>query len=754
MNFSSPEKVIDTVRASDEVRFIRSENRTKINDQANGAPPLSAHDAEQLNVRINVNWGEMAVLMAHARRQYENAILGQEHYFTVNIPLAPQREKKAWEIWITQFINRKMKENEEYSCVKEYQFASVVSHGIGAQVWRDRECWCPDYVAIEDLVVPTDTKTSLKGMGWFAERHDYTPGELASKVFGKNSDPGWNKPHVGKILDAYKEMNYDLSPYTWTTSPEKMDELRKQNAGYYSSDAMPSISLYHFYYQDEESPTKLPWKMKIVPDYGDATVKGAIEGEFVYDSEDVCANKLHQLLQVQYGDLNTKSPFMFWSVRSLGFLLLEPCFYTNLTRCRLLQHLHENMNMLFRVTDPQGRGRAQKIQLYDRAIMEEGVSIVPSNERHQINHELVAMGMSQLKQLQSEASVSYTQDADTGTQKEQTAFEVHAKLAQVNAMMGALLGRAFRKETHNYREICRRFCLSATHDEDALEFQAACEKQGIKREFVNVEYWDIMPEVPLGAGNPTLAIAESNQLMAMRPAMSPTAQQEVLHEAIEVITNDPKKAARWAPLDAKTDVSDSTRDAEFAFATLMWGGPVRMKEGLNPIDQIETLLGLMSGVIARVEQQDNLGTPGEVAGLQNVAAYVAPLIQLMEADKQQKEWANNYKKMLGKLMNAVKGFQQRLQQEQQSKNGNGGLSAEDHAKIAAAMTKAHVDGQIKAAKAKQQAQQKDRSTIAGERRKDAAAFAEIQRQNAKAKAEVQNRRYAAFSNPKKSNEQD
>ena len=43
------------------------------------------------------------------------------------------------------------------------------------------------------------------------------------------------------------ENNYD-----WNTVPEKFEELRKQNAGYWSGDAMPTINLWHFYHQDDD----------------------------------------------------------------------------------------------------------------------------------------------------------------------------------------------------------------------------------------------------------------------------------------------------------------------------------------------------------------------------------------------------------------------------------------------------------------------------------------------------------------------
>src|SRR5262249_28075964 len=153
------------------------------------------------------------------------------------------------------------------------------------------------------------------------------------------------------------------------------------------------------------------------------------------------------------------------------------------------------------------------------------------------------------------------------------------------------------------------FTLRDTDDPDCKRFQDACQKYGIPKQFVSVDQWEIEPSLPMGAGNPAMAISEARQLLEMRPMFGPSGQQESLHEATAVITGDPRKAQRWAPIDDTFHVSDAMRDAEFAFGTLMQGVPVRMKEGLSASEQIETLLGLMSGVIARIERQTNLATP-------------------------------------------------------------------------------------------------------------------------------------------------
>ena len=686
-----------------------------------------------MNVRVNVNFGEMVVLFAHARRQMTEALLGPKNFFKISMPLAPTEKAGGWSMFITNFINRKMKESQEYLCTKESQIASVVAHGIGPQIWDDAECWRPKYAAIEDFRVATDTETSLENLSWLAVRKPYTEGQLAKKVFGKYADPGWKKDYVKRILHEYHDTNYETTNYDWINAPEKMAELVKQNAGFYSSDAVPTIPLWHFYYLDDSDPRKPVIRLKVVPDLG---VRGTYQDQdFIYDAGDrPFCKKWSQLTNVQFGDLNNKAPFLYHSVRSLGFLLMEPCYWTNLFRCRLLQHGMENFNIWLRVADPEGKSRAQKVELFDRGIIPEGVTVVPQTERHQIDADLVNGILAQLKQLQSEASQSYTQQLDTGTQKEQTAFETRAKIASVNAMMGGILGRMFRKEVFAYREICRRFCLRNSTDEDVQEFQAEALRFGIPRMWLNAEFWDIEAETPIGAGNMTMAESQVSTLMEWRDKFSPSAQQEILHEAVEVVTNDPRRADRWAPLDGQRGVSDAQRDAEFAFGTLMQGVPVRMKDGLNPIDQVETLLGLMAGVVAQIEKTGAMADAREIVGLQTTAGYIGKLIGQLAQDKAEKARVKQYSDALGKLMNIVKAFAQRLQEQMQKAGAaNGAGDPQGAAKVQSMVIQAQTKAKISEATAAQKMQQKNAQFQQEQQRRNLETAAEIARENAKSR---------------------
>jgi hypothetical protein len=669
-------RVLQTIQAGDDAAWTQGENRRKINDQVNGKPPFDDKTAKELNVKINVNWGEIITPLAHARRSYEDAVLGQERFFKVTLPLAPEQQKISWELEITNGINDILKEDEDlapdYETQKQYEISALVCHGLGPMLFDRDDDVTPRFVALEDIRIPTDTTTDFKNLEWFAVRHLYTPGELVKKVWGKNTIPGWNKKAIIEVLKNYKSLNYGEVTYTWETAPEKMAELVKQNMGFYSGDAMPTASLWHFYFKDQDGGDD--WFMSVILD---TTTQGQSNStEFLFQSDKPVAAKLSRLMQCQFGDLNNKAPFLVHSTRSLGFMLMEPCFWSNLTRCRLLQHVHENMNVWLRITDPAGKARAQMVQMFDKATLPEGVSIIPQAERHQIDANLVESTLAQLRQLQNEASATYTHELDTGTQKEQTATETMANLQRVNAMMSGLLGRFFRREKFMDREICRRFCLKNTTNEKAKAFQDRCRKAGIPDAFMDVELWKIEPERQMGNGNPTMALMAAEKMMQVRPMLGPDAQMEVLHDAVAVYLNDPRKASRLVPIEGKQGMTTGQEFGQAVFGSLMAEGMVQPKEGLSPIDQIQTLMALLAGKCAAIQKRGAMAdSMGEIAGLMNVSKFIAGLIAQLEQDPSQKQLVKQFSDDLGKLDNEIKAFAQRLSQKnaqgQEGDNGNG-----------------------------------------------------------------------------------
>lgn len=733
MNFTDAYKVQSAIQMCDQVERVRGANRAKINNQANGAPPLSADDAAKMGLRVNFNDCSMAVLFQHGRRQYTNAFLSRNRFFKVRIPDAPEEHKLDWETQITALINKPMKRSRAYYETQRSQWASVLAHGFAPKIWPDADCWRPKFIALEDFRVQTDTECSLEDLPWFAVREAYTEGKLSKKVYGPEASSGWKKPACDRILSQLHNQLNSAQPNQWQTAPEKMAELVKQNGGYYASDAAPKAWLWHFYFYDDSDPNNSKWKLRVVVD-ATATGNVASSQDFLYDDGDTeFAPSLDQILHMQFGDLNNKAPFLLYSVRSLGFLLMEPCYWSNITTLRAIQHCLENMNAWLRIDDPAGRGRAQTVELMNKGILPAGVTIVPQAERHQINTQVLEVVQDRLKMLMDQASVSYTQDSQGQQSPDETATAVMARVSSVNAMMSGLLATAFNYAVFEYREICRRFCRKGSNDKDVIKFREQVLALNIPEIWLNSEKWEVEPEMPIGNGNPTMEQVQINQLMSARTAFSPEAQNEILHEFVTSTTGDPRRADAWVPLNKALQMTQAQEYAELVFSTLMLGVPTQGRSELNPVEQVEVLIGLMAGVIARIESTTNMATPAELAGFAQTEQFIQGLIQRIGQDPANIPVAKDASDKMGKLSNTVKGFEQRAQQaaqaaQQNGQNGNDGGAA---AKVASAQITATATARIKEAEAAQKMHHKETQFVLGEKRKDEQTLAQIERDKAK-----------------------
>lgn len=712
-----------------------------------------------MGLKVNISWLEETVLAKQANLQYLNAFQSQNYYFTVSIPSAPPEKKLEWEQTITQFINRPLKKSREYAYVMDQTFANVVAHGIAPKIWLSTDKWMPDFISLNDFRVATDTETSLKNLVWFAVRRRYTIGELIRRVFGKYADPGWDKKAIIKIIAAYWEKNWETVTYDWSTDPERMTELVKQNISFYTSDAVPVIPLWHFYHLDDEEMLSSKWMMKVIPDRLCRGVESASELEFLFDSDEPIANNIDEFLHIQFGDLNGVPPYMYHSVRSLGFLLHESCFWMNLFRCRLFQSAWEGFNLLFRSADGSPKARAQFLELFHKGYVPNEVTILTQDQKNQPNQQLVELVMGQAKQLMGEASASYTQDIDTGTDREQTLGEANIKLQQANALMTGLLTVAARNQIYEYREIARRFCIKKSLDPDVRDFRDKCVKAGIPVAFLNSDLWEIACDMPLGSGNQTLEMAQASQLMQVRAAHNPQAQMEILHIFDAAVTKNPKLAQRLAPVGGQQPTSDGTSWATAIFGTLMKGVMVPMKAELSPIDQIQTLLSLSASIVQRIMKTDNMGTPEDVLGLATVFGYVRELMQTLEQDPNQKSLVKNFSTALQKLTNELRAFAQRQQQagkqaHQQAhdsitiafkdlnpdtKNAvltSLGLPPSQMPAADPATIKARGQIQIAAAKHQQKSEMQAQTFVADQQREDMRTHAEIHRENQKQKVKL------------------
>ena len=306
-----------------------------------------------------------------------------------------------------------------------------------------------------------------------------------------------------------------------------------------------------------------------------------------------------------------------------------------------------------------------------------------------------------------------------------------AEIQQTTALVQSAFNQAYRYQEGEYSEIFRRFCKKNSDDIDVREFQAACLKRGVPDKILhNPDCWDLAPTQVMGAGNKTMEMAISEQLLGMRQLFDPEPQREILREVTFNITGDADKAQRWVP-DQPVRVTDSVHDAQLAAGTLMQGLPVSLKTGMNHKEYVITLLGDLQLLIQQ-GQQTGMVSAEKIQGFQAIDKHIEEHLQIVAQDKNEKAFVAEVQKMLAKLMNFVRAFAQRLQQQQEkAAQGQQGDPAAQ-AKIATTVMSAKVKAQNSRESHAQKTAQKQLSFEAEQQRKQQEFEMEQHRKNIEA----------------------
>lgn len=709
MNFKTAHDVEDVIWALKLADIPRQENRARIDNLFNGAPPYTPREQEQNRFTTNVNDLSPNRIFHDSTRQFSNAFLKPGNFFQVKLDYGPEHKRDTWGRIITREINRQMKRSQMYRQTLRNVFAQLVLHGVGPVVWPDKYFWCPAMQMMCDVLIPSNTLLTMENLGYFAVYRRYTAAQLEKLTRGPKVDPGWNKDIVnGCLAWVSKQTGTTLNAADQNWVPERMAEDIKSNSAFFSSDAVPTVNCWDVYVHDDEAKES-GWKRRIILDIpSQSEAEGADEKKITRDTKNIIggrnqflyssnsrnyAAKLSEIIHFQFADGSVVAPYRYHSVRSLGFLLYALCHLHNRLRCRLTDSTFENLLNYIRVNSIEDAERLKKVDLINQGFLPEGWQFVSQAERWQINQQLVQMMINLMRQDMAESSPSYNQQFGQGenNQIEKTATQITAEIQKATSTIGTILQESYGYQEFQYQEIARRFCKADSKDPDVRKFRVNCINDGVPIEALNVDRWTISAERVMGNGNKQLEIAQAQMIMQQYPVLDPDGQRVAVRNYLFAVTDDPALVDRLKP-ETPNLVTDSVHDAEISAGSLLLGIPMGLRQGVNHGEYAATLLGVMNTELKKIEASGNVGGKDDVAGLINLAGITLdgqPIdnngannhIQILAQDKTQKQMVKQLSDVLGKLMNQVKALAQRQQEQQaQPQNGNE-LSPETAAKL-------------------------------------------------------------------------
>jgi hypothetical protein len=315
-----------------------------------------------------------------------------------------------------------------------------------------------------------------------------------------------------------------------------------------------------------------------------------------------------------------------------------------------------------------------------------------------------------------------------------------ARVNSINALVSGLLTLAYTYEEFKDAEMMRRACIKNNPDYIARRFRQLCMEDGIDDpKWFDSERMIITRERALGAGNKTMEMAIVKFLQDLRKNLGPDAQRRIDHISVESATDDAALAEELAPVEDQKTVSNSTHDAQLATDRLMRGLPFSDKKDMVYEDYVKTWLMDMGLLIKEIVDNGGMATPNDLRGFGNMGQEIKRFLGLMGQNEGDLERVKGYEQALNDLMNHVKAFGQRLQQQMKAaakQNGKPGMDGKVAGQVQGQIILAQTKAKLQEARSAQRMQQDQARTAQDLAQQQAKFEMEEQRKEREHKAEL------------------
>lgn len=245
---SSCEEVIWDMRISEEPRAA---DRAVLLRLYNGNPPFDEATVEENSIQVNRNDLEGVNILSQARRQWNNAFLKPTNFFSARPDVGPSHKRAEWSQYFTKHANRLLKRSRKMVGQVRATGANTILYGIGPTMWKDRRTIVPGPIPVGSLLIPSETEIDdFDNLSYFAVFREWTATQLYEMTHGPRVDPGWQMKMVEAQMDYIRdEMRKSPNSLAYQYMPERIEELIKQDKGYFGSDAVPTVDVW-----DKTSP--------------------------------------------------------------------------------------------------------------------------------------------------------------------------------------------------------------------------------------------------------------------------------------------------------------------------------------------------------------------------------------------------------------------------------------------------------------------------------------------------------------------
>lgn len=651
----------------------RREDRAKISDFFNGAPPLTDQEAEDMGLSINVNNLFGYTEISQSRDQLFGTYTKPTQIYSVELDACPPEVRTRWEIQATAALNELVKASGRLKPAFQGVCGDAAMHGESVFTFANPTHWCPSHTPLSRILVADDQPADTSKLTHWAVEGKLSLKEIHQHV--QNKSEGWNQKSLRMALDRiYNDSNNNGTPIDFNTyNPEEAEYQRQTNSGE-GVRRRPTLQVVYFYQVRCDKPgnpvdlTIVLHKNECISASGSdmkATDRVVFEAEAYFDCVE---DAIHGFFM----DCTIGGEPLWHRVMGTGTLNYQLNFAVEILINRAMQGTLEGMMNLWQATDSASREEIQQILLKHNGVVPENVKLI--QQRFQPD---LAGSLSMIQFYRQQGSKNARQTAfNTGDSNDMLEIQAMAMRDQATEATSTRMSNWYDYSDRLGKTIWSRLVnpfINSWDDgySDILKFQSRLERHGIPLYWLQPHNVRIRATRVLGDGNSQKEQAAAMYLTQNRAMFPPKAQQKISRLATAAFTGSADLAEELVPMDDAQDQDQLLQAQTEGTNAIVQGKPPVVSD--KDIDEVHVPahFDAMVALVQKAAANGGAFTPDHSAGFQALGAHVVMHIQKRESmvgqgkNDPNKELSRNWMQQLNAIVSLGEKMQHNMEQQQQ-----------------------------------------------------------------------------------------
>lgn len=630
--FKKPGAILEEITTLRKDERYRREDRAKVSEFFNGAPPLTDEEAEELNITVNVNhlfgYTELAQAASQALARYTKPT----NLFDVTLNAAPPGKGTLWGMEAATEASRVLRKITGFKTAYIGICGDATKHGEALMFYPNKTFPLPRQCPLSKMLIPSGSPANVIELPHFAIEHELSLRDL--HWYWEHAPAGWNTENLKRVLDAiYKDTLGDSQ----SLDPDNIEELeyaRQENSA--TSDGTttrtPSAQVVYFYEVRCDKPG-YPIDLTIMLRQESNLADKSKNGTAVLYEREGAIPSISDCLHPFFMDCILGGAPKWHRILGLGTLNYQTNFAVELLVNRAQQATYEGSMNLWTARDTATREAAQQILMKHNGVLPEGLNMVQN--RFAPNFAGILEMIQFFRQAGSKNARGVTPNAGDGNDQleVQALFEQNLAASTANARTANWDDYADRM----WEEAFSRLTNPLIDSEDpgyseVMDFQTAMKRRGIPLYYLQPENVQVRGTRLAGDGMRSKELGIVQYLTTNRSQYAPEVQPKITRMCTALALDNYTLAEELTPIQEEPDSPQRLR-AESENAIMLTTRKL-LPQNADDVDElhVQAHFPAMEQLVSDgVQFQKAAFTPPQADAFQKIGAHTLAHIERIEA---------------------------------------------------------------------------------------------------------------------------